>query len=88
MCTLRDRASSVNGMYCFGNNENDSLFFVRSVTEVLWDVQYSLFSLQKPEYEGFVVCPTLEHVTYICPCEKLGFCRWIPAFSGIVLVLF
>jgi len=27
----------------------------------------------------FVGCPTLEHITYICPCGKHGFCWWIPA---------
>jgi hypothetical protein len=27
----------------------------------------------------FVGCPTLEHATYSCPCEKHVFYRWVPA---------
>jgi len=26
----------------------------------------------------FVGCPSLEHAKYSRPCEKHGFCRWIP----------
>jgi hypothetical protein len=54
MCTLRGTASSVNGLYCSRNNGNALLCYVSSVTEVLWDVQYSLFSLQEAAYESLL----------------------------------
>jgi len=33
----------------------------------------------------FVGCPTLEHETYICPCEKHAFGRLIPAIFRYIL---
>jgi len=42
---------------------------------------YTMFLVFPPgaRMYRFVGCPTLEHATYSCPCEKHGFCRWIPA---------
>jgi len=54
MGTLRGRALSVNGMYCSRNSGNGLLCSARSVIEVLWDVQYSLFFLQEPDCEGLL----------------------------------
>jgi hypothetical protein len=51
---VKGTAWSVNAMYCSRNNGSGLLCSVRSVTEVLWDVQYSLFSLQEPECKGLL----------------------------------
>ena len=42
---------------------------------------YTMFLAFPPgaRMERFVGCPTLEHATYSCLCEKHGFFRWIPA---------
>ena len=88
MCTLRGTASSMNGMYCSRNNGNGLLCSARSVIEVLWDVQYSLFSLQGPECEGLLGARPSNMRHIVVHVRNMDFAGGFPQFSGIVIVPF